>query len=217
MKKQKAKKTGGKKEEKVETVVEPTKEDENVEPEPELATESTNGGPSTEEQDESTKDAEEKVPDLNAVSSHHRAPSVSQQSKMRSSSFRQSGGLTSPGYFPREGDTAPDIHRKQAVKIEELEKENKRLAKEASEGEKRWKKAEEELEELREAEADSPTKPLAGGSSGEVEKLVSNVYMWKLLLLMHLGRKQRSRLCSAKILNCKPNLRDAMAHLHLYQ
>jgi hypothetical protein len=96
---------------------------------------------------------------------------------MRSSSFRQSsGGPLSPGYgFSPDGETAPDIFRKQALKIEELEKENKRLAKEASDGEKRWKKAEEELEDLREAEDDSSKTKAASPvsrSSGELEKLV---------------------------------------------
>jgi predicted nucleic acid-binding Zn-ribbon protein len=61
------------------------------------------------------------------------------------------------------------------LKIEELEKENKRLAKETSDGEKRWKKAEEELEDLREAEDDSSKTKVAPSTSrlsGELEKLV---------------------------------------------
>jgi len=124
-----------------------------------------------EKEPEVTKDAEDTVSELGRGTSHQRAPSISQQSRMRSSSFR-SGGLPSPGYgFPTDGDTAPEIHRKQAIKIEELEKENKRLAKEASDAEKRWKKAEEDLEDLRDAEGDL-AKGAAGGSSSEVEKLV---------------------------------------------
>jgi hypothetical protein len=103
--------------------------------------------------------------------------SISQQSKMRSSSFRVSSGPLSPSHeFPPEENTAPDIYRKQALRIEELEKENKRLAKEASEGERRWKKAEEELEELREAEGDSSPKAKdassTAGTSAQVDKLV---------------------------------------------
>jgi hypothetical protein len=131
---------------------------------------------------EDGKDGGEPVSELKS-SSHQRQPSISVQSKMRSSSFRQSsasGGPLSPSYgFSPEGDTAPDIYRKQAVRIEELERENKRLAKEASDGEKRWKKAEEELEDLREAEDDSaPTKgiELTPASSREVEKLVCANY-----------------------------------------
>ena len=128
-----------------------------------------------------TKDAEETVPELN-VAKHGRQPSLSLQSKMRSSSFRQgstSGGPFSPGAaFSPDGETAPEIYRKQQIKIDDLEKENKKLAKEAGDSEKRWKKAEEELEDLREAEDDSATKkgPSSSGSTEEVEKLVSILF-----------------------------------------
>lgn len=90
--------------------------------------------------------------------------SLPQQSKLRSSSFR--AGTVSPTGFPLspEGETAPDIYRKQVARIEDLEKENKRLAKEASDAEKRWQKAEDELADLREADRD--------GSDSQVEKLV---------------------------------------------
>lgn len=90
--------------------------------------------------------------------------SLSEQSKIRSSSFRQ--GAMSPTGFPLspDGETAPDIYRKQVARIEDLEKENKRLAKEATDVEKRWQKAEEELADLREADRD--------GSDSQVEKLV---------------------------------------------
>ena len=94
---------------------------------------------------------------------------------MRSSSFRATSGPLSPSGVPfsPEGDTAPDIYRKQAIRIEELEKENKRLAKDASDGEKRWKKAEEELENLREADdGTSNTADVKSDSFAEVAKLV---------------------------------------------
>lgn len=83
---------------------------------------------------------------------------MSIESKLRSSSFRQTtaGGPYSPSatsnlppLAPDEG-TIQDIYRKQSVRLEELEKENKRLSKEVSEGEHRWRKSEEELDELRE-------------------------------------------------------------------
>ncbi|KAI8959879.1 hypothetical protein F5Y11DRAFT_287750 [Daldinia sp. FL1419] len=95
------------------------------------------------------------------------ATTLSQQSKIRSSSFRQ--GTVSPTGFPLspEGETAPDIYRKQVARIEDLEKENKRLAKEAGDAEKRWQKAEEELADLREADRD--------GSDSQVEKLKSEI------------------------------------------
>jgi hypothetical protein len=87
--------------------------------------------------------------------------SLSRQSKLRSSSFRQ--GPLSPT-LP-EGETAADIYRKQVARIDDLEKENKRLAKEASDAERRYKKAEEELADLQEADQD-------GSENGQIEKLV---------------------------------------------
>ena len=175
MKKQKEKKAKTKKEDKLEPSAEPSKAEEEPDTTPETAPlpYDETGDPEVGD----TKDAQETVSELNTAS-HGRQPSLSLQSKMRSSSFRQSsGGPLSPGYgFSPDGETAPDIFRKQALKIEELEKENKRLAKEASDGEKRWKKAEEELEDLREAEDDSSKTNAASPNprpSGEVEKLVT--------------------------------------------
>lgn len=126
------------------------------------------------------KDAEETVADLSKVPRQRgHSSSISQQSKMRSSSFRASSGPLSPSEFPPEENTAPDIYRKQAIRIEELEKENRRLAKEASDGERRWKKAEEELEELREIEGDSSSKAKdtssTAVSSGQLEKLQAEI------------------------------------------
>jgi hypothetical protein len=166
LKKKNTKKTGIKKEEKDESP--PAAEPEKAGPEPDTATTEAELNP---EDEKAAKDEGDTVSELNRGASHQRTPSMSQQSRMRSSSFKQ--GLPSPGYgFPTDGDTAPEIHRKQAMKIEELERENKRLAKEAIEGERRWKKAEEELEELRDAEGDSAAKGAGGGTSGEIEKLV---------------------------------------------
>ena len=106
---------------------------------------------------------------------HNRQPSLSLQSKMRSSSFRRasvSQGTVSPSanemYSPDipipipDGDSVNSIYRKQAARLDELEKENKRLAKEAQDYEKKWKQTEEELENLQEA-------------SGEVAELKSRV------------------------------------------
>ena len=135
--------------------------------------------PVKEAEKDDAKDEEETVADLSKTPRQRQhSSSISQQSKMRSSSFRASSGPLSPSHeFPPEENTAPDIYRKQAVRIEELEKENKRLAKEASEGERRWKKAEEELEELREAEGDSGSKAKDAssnaGSTEQMDKLVS--------------------------------------------
>ncbi|QSZ33260.1 hypothetical protein DSL72_002848 [Monilinia vaccinii-corymbosi] len=124
------------------------------------------------------KDVEEKVSELNSASRHGRSPSLSVQSKMRSSSFRQASGPFSPEVaFSPSGDTAPDIYRKQALRIEDLERENKILIKEASDAEKRWRKAEEDLEDLREADGESTKgeKNSGAGSSDEMEKLRSEI------------------------------------------
>lgn len=126
-----------------------------------------------------TQEEEEKKDSIDAPSSPslQRNPSLSIQSKMRSSSFRQSSGSAlqspsvpmTPGFGP-DGDTASSIYLKQAARIDELEKENKRLAKEATDGERRYTKAEEELEALREAESETPAQK--GTAGEEVEKLV---------------------------------------------
>lgn len=48
-----------------------------------------------------------------------------------------------------------EVFRKQSTKIEELEKENKRLEKEIADATIRWRKTEEQVEDLREASVDS--------------------------------------------------------------
>ena len=47
------------------------------------------------------------------------------------------------------------MFRKQSTKIEELEKENKRLEKQFTDATTRWRKTEEQVEDLREASVDS--------------------------------------------------------------
>ncbi|KAJ9269197.1 hypothetical protein DTO212C5_4692 [Paecilomyces variotii] len=97
-----------------------------------------------------------------------RQPSISVQSKMRSSSFRNSSvsfGSSSPNPLASikspplppltpDGDSVQEVYRKQASRIEELEKENKKLEKDLEEANGRWKKTEEQLEDLREASVD---------------------------------------------------------------
>ena len=109
---------------------------------------------------------------------------AAQQSKARSTSFRQgsisiphpgavlgSAAGSVPQPFSPEGETAPDIYRKHVTRIEELERENKRLGKEAKEAEKRWEKAEEELADLREKEGDAGGKEEGKGVEGLVCRL----------------------------------------------
>ncbi|ELQ35170.1 hypothetical protein OOU_Y34scaffold00725g28 [Pyricularia oryzae Y34] len=136
-----------------------------------------------EQEEDTIKDDADKDKPSDVVEQTVTSPSLSEaeQSRARSTSFRKQSissgvagaapptpGLTSPDLR----ETAPDIYRKNMARIEELEKENKRLARESTEAEKRWQKAEEELADLREAEGDSGKK--AGGSD-EVEKLKSEV------------------------------------------
>ncbi|KAF2867664.1 hypothetical protein BDV95DRAFT_581480 [Massariosphaeria phaeospora] len=155
IKKQKAKKAGGskKKEEKAETTeAEASAAAERPEDKPEeLATEPaevTSTSPGPVEDDEPAE-----LP--KSTSTHGRKPSVAIESRQRSASFFRGGGPTSL-----------------AQRIEELERENKRLAGEVEGGERRWKKSEEELEELREGQGDVA---LAVERSREADKLKSEV------------------------------------------
>ncbi|KAK2739969.1 hypothetical protein FQN57_006288 [Myotisia sp. PD_48] len=96
--------------------------------------------------------------------SHGRHPSISVQSNMRSSSFRQ-GSLPAgppatvkspplPSLSP-DGSTAPEVFRKQAIRLEELEKENKRLEKDLEIASAKWKKSAVQLDDLREASSET--------------------------------------------------------------
>ncbi|KAJ5924320.1 hypothetical protein N7466_008507 [Penicillium verhagenii] len=100
---------------------------------------------------------------------HTRAPSLSIQSKMRSSSFRKtsvSQGSHSPSPInfkspppslpplTGDGDSVHEVFRKQSMRIEELEKDNKRMENELGDATARWRKTEDQLEDLREASVD---------------------------------------------------------------
>lgn len=91
-----------------------------------------------------------------------RQPSISLQSKIRSTSFRDNGPLS------------PAATSNMLARVEELEKENKRLAKEAEEHEKRWRKVEEELEELREQNAEKSVST-GGDTNDELNRLKAEV------------------------------------------
>ena len=77
-----------------------------------------------------------------------RKMSISVQSKQRSESFRQGSAPMSPGL------EVQDLYRKQAARIEELEKESKAYKEENEEGAIRLAKVEEELESMREGSSD---------------------------------------------------------------
>jgi hypothetical protein len=175
LKKQKAKKAGGskKKEEKTEapaeaeasTATEQAEDKpEEAAPEPVEAT-SASPGPVEEDDDEPAELSAPKA-------SHGRKPSVAVESRQRSESFYRSGAAgtpTSPNLAAPAGGITSEVYREQAQKIEELERENKRLASEVEESQSRWKKGEEELEEFREGRGDVA---LAVEKGKEADKLV---------------------------------------------
>jgi hypothetical protein len=174
LKKQKAKKAGGskKKEEKTEAPAEAetstapeTAEDKPEETAPEPV-EATSASPGPVEDDD--EPAELPAP----KASHGRKPSVAIESRQRSESFYRSGAAgtpTSPSAATPVGGITSEVYREQAQKIEELERENKRLASEVEENQTRWKKGEEELEELREGRGDVA---IAVEKGKEADKLV---------------------------------------------
>ncbi|PIG87709.1 M protein repeat protein [Aspergillus arachidicola] len=154
------------------------------EPEPPHTEQPTSPTPSTEPQP---------AVKANTPSRHGRQPSLSIQSKMRSSSFRKgsvsqgsaspspSAMLKSPSLPPltADGESVHEVYRKQAGRIEEVEKENRRLEKELEEATNRWKKTEEQLEEFREASVDVAElkEKLAKAEEkvGEVEELKAEI------------------------------------------
>ena len=85
-----------------------------------------------------------------------RQPSLSAQSRQRSESFRRQSTVGSPGVkspgLPALNSEAEvqEVYRKQSVKIEELEKENKSLKETQDENATKLSQREEELERLRE-------------------------------------------------------------------
>lgn len=70
----------------------------------------------------------------------------------------------------------PDIYRKQTLRIEELEKENRRLEKDSQASETRWRRLEEELEELRETVSEvSALRAKSKESNEEISRLKSDL------------------------------------------
>ncbi|CAD0016786.1 unnamed protein product [Aureobasidium pullulans] len=111
--------------------------------------------------------------------SHERKPSQSEQSRQRSASFRQNSGITSPSLSKSPAlpsisaeDEVQDIYRKQASRIEDLEKENKTL----QDAQAKLQKVEDELEQMRESSGDvaelKSKAALADKRHDEIEKLV---------------------------------------------
>lgn len=173
MKKQKAKKSGAtkKKEDKTDAPAEAEaskstdKSQEKAEDAPEPV-EATSASPGPVEDDDEPSELPVPKP------SHGRKPSVAVESRQRSESFYRSGTAgtpISPGPLSPGGGITSEVYREQAQRIEDLEKENKRLATEAEEYQNKWTKGEEELEELREGKGDVA---LAVEKGKEADKLV---------------------------------------------
>jgi hypothetical protein len=191
LKKQKVKKAGAKKAEEAEALTEPTQADEAI-VDSKAAEDSNKSNVISQEKDESKPDGGTSD---TTRSAHNRQPSLSLQSKLRSSSFRK-GSLSQPALSPTsanlkspnlpllspEGDAVTEIYRKQGQRIEELERENKRLEKDFDDGEVRWRKTEEEVEELREGRGDSiGLRDKANEFKKEVKRLVCycQVLLWQ--------------------------------------
>jgi DNA repair exonuclease SbcCD ATPase subunit len=148
-----------------------------------------------ETKDEPTEDTEEDTAEVTAVDkddegknlkvekdsngkAHTRQPSISQQSRMRSSSFRagmKDGPLSPTIISPtlKSGPMSPsadaaDIYRKQAQRIEELEKENQSLYDDVS----KLRSLEDEVQELRESSSDAA---VLKAKADEAEKLKAEV------------------------------------------
>ena len=99
---------------------------------------------------------------------HANQPSLSVQSKLRSSSFRRSstsqnatsppsaiGKVSSLPPLTADGESAHEVFRKHTTRIEELEKDNKRLEREVEEANALCRRTEDQLQELREANVDT--------------------------------------------------------------
>jgi len=129
---------------------------------------------------------------------HGRQPSLSIQSKMRSSSFRKtsvSQGSVSPSPSTAlksppqslpplvgDGDSVHEVFQKQSTRISELEKDSKRMEKELAEATSRWRKTEDQLEDLRETSVDVPELreqlKKAEERAASIESLVSLGIFW---------------------------------------
>ncbi|KAF2272519.1 uncharacterized protein EI97DRAFT_504179 [Westerdykella ornata] len=208
LKKQKAKKGGKKKDDKTSTTATDASEAEastsTADKAEEQAPEDTKAGPAPVEAASPSAgpvedDEPSELPKSTPTPSHGRKPSVAVESRLRSESFYRGGDTgtpTSPPPITPGGGVSGDIYREQAHRIEELEKENKRLASEVEEAEKRWRKGEEELEELREGRGDLA---LAAERGKEVEQLKSEVESLKRQLshLQTESKKNSRRISTA--------------------
>lgn len=150
MKKQKAKKAGAgkKKEDKTESPAGDAQSEDKPADKPEDDANEVVESPAPADDDDEPSDL------ATARPAHARKMSVAVESRQRSESFYRSGAMTSPPPLTPGTGASSEIYREQAARIEELEKDNKRLETEVDEYQSRWRKGEEELEELREGRGD---------------------------------------------------------------
>jgi hypothetical protein len=139
---------------------------------------------------------------------HDRSPSLSVQSKMRSDSFRRTSNATprSPSAtvapFPSlspDSEQMSEIYRKQAVRVEELERENKRLEKEKGDGEAKWLRGEEELEKLREASGEASVLKMQAKKAAEAQSEISQLKAKMDILQRQAQQRDHSRSMSKQI------------------
>ncbi|KAN0083512.1 hypothetical protein V8E54_002600 [Elaphomyces granulatus] len=144
--------------------------------------------------DAPTSLGDENVIELPMRSPHDREPSLSLQSKMRSSSFRKtsiSHGATSPPPVASlkspplpplnpDGDSVHEVFRKQAARLDELEKDNRRLEKELEDANARRRRTEEQLEDLRDTSVEvvelKDKLGKAEEKTAEIEKLRAEIF-----------------------------------------
>jgi hypothetical protein len=159
--------------------------------------------------------------DLPLRGAHGRQPSLSLQSKMRSSSFRKSSishGAASPPIvnfkvsalppLSPDCDSVHEVFRKQAVRLDELERDNRRLEKELEEVNARRKKSEEQLEDLREASVDvvelKDRLQKSEHQAADVERLVGYTH----LTLSCNSNSQHSNFADRKLRSLRCSVRD---------
>jgi hypothetical protein len=143
LKKEKEQQKKGKK-----TTTTKKKDDKTVESKAEDATPAEDSADTAPPAEQEKAEGDETVLDDSTKADTSRKMSISVQSKQRSESFRQGTAPLSPGV------EVQDLYRKQAARIEELEKESRTYREQNEEGTARLAKAEEELESLREGSSD---------------------------------------------------------------
>ena len=148
------------------------------------------GGTAQENEDEDVSVPPEGEVEMGARPPHGRQPSLSLQSRMRSTSFRNAANSQAPPSPTTNGSNsiptlpplspggdAVEVYRKQAIRLDELEKDNRRLSKELLGAQARWKESEDHLDELREASSEvAEHKSRAEQAIAQSEEILKLVY-----------------------------------------